>query len=324
MSIINEMLNNLARQRKRLTPTQQILNDLNPIHIRAWSYQKMILLSLVFVLFFLSIIYASLDHKTSSNHSKKINNPTNAIPLPAPNQTPVTETPTVKNQPSYVLPVNIPDTAPILEAENTSAPANVHTATLRPFTLEETARVELEKAVKLGEGDQTRDAIDILENLLEKFPKFQEARQELVRDLMILDEMSVAESILTEGLQYTPNYSPFIELRAQISLKQNNPRKALKILLTSPPKLKENPEYHAMIAAVYEKLEEPTRAMNIYRQLIQLQPENALWWFGLAVTLEEMGQPNAAAQAYKTSLSSGDLNPELQAYATTKINTISG
>jgi MSHA biogenesis protein MshN len=76
------------------------------------------------------------------------------------------------------------------------------------------------------------------------------------------------------------------------------------------------------MAALYQRQGQPALAEKLYSQLLALQPNNATWWMGLGIALENMGNRTLAMEAYLKAGQSGRLNPELKMYAQTRVHDL--
>jgi Flp pilus assembly protein TadD len=150
-------------------------------------------------------------------------------------------------------------------------------------------------------------AISQLDALLKIEPDDSNARVSLAALLLDRGDPLKANLVVDEGLVFNPDYVPYIELKARLLTQAGKIKQALTLLHTASPSLTENPEYHAFIAALYERMNKDQLAIRIYRQLLSLNPENGNWWFGLGVSLEKIGQKKSALNAYSKALTAGHL-----------------
>lgn len=139
---------------------------------------------------------------------------------------------------------------------------------------------------------ENQKAITLLLNLIEKYPNFQPARDSLVE--------IQAHSLVTKG-----------KLHEALTLLQND----------APP-LADNPDYHAFIAALYQREGQAMTSAKLYEQLITLNQNKAVWWIGLGMALESLGKQSEATHSYIKALSLADLTPELRSYIATRIPNV--
>ncbi len=165
-------------------------------------------------------------------------------------------------------------------------------------------------------------AILRLNALLKTDPSYKDARTSLVALYLNNGEQREAEKMINEGMQLSSNYAPFIELKARILDLKGKTQQALDLLHTISPPINENPDYHALIAALYEQHNDDALAIDTYKQLININPHNGNWWFGLAVSYEKTNQNKAAMTAYKRAMAEGQLNPDSNQYLQTHLQAL--
>lgn len=166
-------------------------------------------------------------------------------------------------------------------------------------------------------------AIDQLNALVSKSPDFMDARVTLAALLIDQGFKSRAKKIIDDGLAINPDYSALIELKARLLTSEGKNNEALSLLLTNAPTLTDNPDYHAFIAALYEKTNNYKFAAAVYKQLLSINSQNGNWWFGLGVALDKSGASKQAMNAYTKAIdSSSHLNPETLAYVQTRLRQL--
>lgn len=181
---------------------------------------------------------------------------------------------------------------------------------------------QYQTALMNAEQGQYQSAIERLTSLLKMDPSFNDARVSLSALLIDQGNPLKARQFLDDGLNRQPEYVPFIELKARILATQGKFKQALTLLQTVSPALDENPEYHAFIAAMYDQTNQFNLAANIYKQLININTNNGSWWFGLAVSLDKLGQTKTALDAYTKAATAGHLNPESLAYLQNRLHRL--
>ena len=102
----------------------------------------------------------------------------------------------------------------------------------------------------------------------------------------------------------------------------NNSSQALALLLAHSPSITEHMDYYAMIAAIYEKLNQPLHAAQIYRDLVSIAPDNGLYWVGLGLSLEKMNKSNEALYAYQRAVKAQHLKPGLASFVESRIRKL--
>lgn len=165
-------------------------------------------------------------------------------------------------------------------------------------------------------------AINMLTGLLESHPNYHAARELLVNLFLEQGSTELARKILQVGLAIDPGYSPFIEIQAQMFIKAGKLDQALELLQSAAPPIEKNPNYHAFIAALYQRQGQSMLAARLYEQLLSIEPNKAIWWMGLGIALESQGEESEAKEAYLHANNASGLSPELRAFVQTRINNI--
>jgi len=191
-----------------------------------------------------------------------------------------------------------------------------------PLSPEETLEQQYEQALALIAQDDMGSAARQLKQIVQDSPRFEPARQSLVVLLMKQQSYVDALQYVNDGLQLTPDSIDLIMLKARLLVLENQFKEALKILNQISPPLADNLNYYALMAYIQQHLGNYLVAANLYHQLLQHDPNNSSWWLGLGIVLEASNRPNAAVQAYQNALSSGNLNPNVQAFVQTKLNQL--
>ena len=75
-----------------------------------------------------------------------------------------------------------------------------------------------------------------------------------------------------------------------------------------------DPEYLALMAAIFQRAGQHADAARAYRQAVTAQPRQGKWWLGMAISLEAVNNPKAAREAYHRAATSG-LDGNLKQYA---------
>ncbi len=78
------------------------------------------------------------------------------------------------------------------------------------------------------------------------------------------------------------------------------------------------------MAALYQQERQYTLAMGTYRQLLEVEPDKAVWWLGLGISLEGGGRSADALVAYRAAETLRGLGAESQAYLGGRIAALEG
>jgi Flp pilus assembly protein TadD len=216
--------------------------------------------------------------------------------------------------------------APELQMEITYHPLQTgdsNSYSVKKAITESPADQQYQHALALASADRTQDAITLLQGLIIEFPRHDKAREYLAGLLLQENNSTAAEKLIIEGLQLNPDYPPYIKLEAHLLMERDELKQAIALLEKKPPTIAEYPDYHALLAALYQRTNQTAQAANLYRQLLALEPSNAKWWVGLGVALESNNDPSQALDAFVTANNIGGLSPTLKSYLDTQLNTLS-
>lgn len=214
----------------------------------------------------------------------------------------------------------VKNTPPLADKTNSVLPVKV----LQPLTAQQQAEQDYRNAMKFVALGNYRQAMLRLKKIIVKQPRYNAAKESLAVLLLRQGSVNQAERILQAARAQSPHYLPFIRLLARVYIKRGKTLKALQILLPNAPSMQQEPEYYAFIAGLYEQSSQPKLAAKLYAQLLQIEPNNGIWWMGFAVSLEQTRQYNRAIIAYQRARNSGMLNPALQVYVDERIATLQG
>lgn len=191
--------------------------------------------------------------------------------------------------------------------------------TLRPLTDEQRAQLGFQRAVKLLGNGKTAAAQVTLEEALAISPGHVQARETLAAVLLNSGRVSEAASRLREGLQIAPGATPLARLYARILVDQGDVSGAVNVLERAGPAVSEDPDYYALLAALYRQEQKHAQAAQVYQQILMQRPGVASWWMGLALSQDAMGEAPAALKAYQRAQRAGGLSGEVLAYVRSRI-----
>lgn len=225
-----------------------------------------------------------------------------------------TTPPTPPSKP--VVPVQTPQMqTPEPPAARPETPAMAATVRSEPSSPERLAMRDYEAGLDALQRNARHTAETRFRDALDRAPALTSARAELARLLIADRRTQEAGELLVAGLALTPEHSGLTQLRARLFVEEGALGDAVALLRASPPRLDENPEHHAMLAAVEQRRGRDEAAVEIYRQLIVLRPEAGQWQMGLAISLERLGARAPAAGAYASALQDPRLPTALRRYA---------
>lgn len=167
-----------------------------------------------------------------------------------------------------------------------------------PFNKRQHAAIEYQQALRaIAEGDVTR-AIASLTDALKHEPQHIIARQLLASILIHRQELAKAQQVLELGTKLLPQEAAFSLMLARVYSEQQQPARGIALLenMNTPALLRNRVD--AMLAALYQRVDRYDDAIVLYRHLLRRDPRQAMWWLGLAMSLEASHRPANALSAY--------------------------
>jgi Flp pilus assembly protein TadD len=194
---------------------------------------------------------------------------------------------------------------------------NIKTPAMQTLVIE-----RFHNAINKAESGNTEEAIEKLSTLLKYYPDYNDARVSLAALYIENGNDLKARKIIDDGLAINPDYLPLIELKARLLTSQGKIKEALMVLQSEQPQISDAPKYYAFLAALYSRENNYQLASNIYRHLVQIDPHEGSWWFGLAVALDNIGNRSDAIYAYTKAATEGRLNSQAHAFLQSRLQVL--
>jgi MSHA biogenesis protein MshN len=150
----------------------------------------------------------------------------------------------------------------------------------------------------LAEQDYATSEV-LLRQALFEFPRHHTARAQLAALLTARQNTDAAERILSQGLQGNGQEVELAKPYAQLLVARGELDPALAVLNTAIAGGRADSETYALRAAVLQRLDHHAAAIQDYRHALKAQPQNAVWWAGLAIAEEHDQQLQSALAAYR-------------------------
>lgn len=111
-----------------------------------------------------------------------------------------------------------------------------------------------------------------------------------------------SKTVIKAGLDHYPNDLVLVTQLASTHLGAHEYNESIKLLEKYTPDFETNPEYYALLAYSYLKVNRTRESVNIYKQLVMFDSTNAPWWIGLAIAYQNKSEPKLALDAYRHAL----------------------
>lgn len=181
-------------------------------------------------------------------------------------------------------------------------------------TAEAIAQRHYREALNLVHSGRVTAAEESLRQALESHAEHVQARLLLATKLVEQRREDEAADILEAGLALAPSDARLARFFARLEVRSGNIARALEVLQGAAPELPGDPEYHAFMAALLQRTGQHAAAVAIYREVLVADPDNGVWWMGLAISLESVERTDEAILAYQRALRAPSLKLELKQY----------
>jgi Flp pilus assembly protein TadD len=205
---------------------------------------------------------------------------------------------------------DVVDATPVPEEQ----PANsVIVRRHEPTAAEKAARAGRDGHAALRLGDWTT-AARLLGELVALEPANDEAREGLAVALASQGRIAESDGVLLDGIAVGAAPARFAKLRARLQAARGDLGAALDSLSIAVPAAANDPEFHALKAALAQQAGHHETAAEIYRVLTALDPANGTWQAGLGMAFDGLGDSDGARAAYAHASAAGELDPALRAH----------
>ena len=113
-------------------------------------------------------------------------------------------------------------------------------------------------------------------------------------------------------------------LLGRAQLQAGDSQGAIATLERDAPPIVREPTYHALLAAAYQQIAQWRESAALYQRLSELRPQQATWQLGLAIALEQLDQPSAAAGHYRLALQGAGLDDSSRRFASERAAALGG
>ena len=224
-------------------------------------------------------------------------------------------------------PPSKPNPKAVKIAELKSAPRSTEqTATvekqMKQFSPQQRAENEFRRATELVQKGRANEALDVYTTALKLDAANNGGRQAMVWLLLERKRNDDAERVLQDGLKININNIEFATLLARLQVERNDLPLAMETLQKALPYAGQQAEYHAFIAAVYQRLNQHNEAITHYQIAVMQMPNSGIWLMGLGVSLHEVQRNEEARSAFKNAIETHTLSAELQAFVEQRLKEL--
>jgi MSHA biogenesis protein MshN len=189
-------------------------------------------------------------------------------------------------------------------------------------TPQDRADAEFRRAFEWLNQGRIAEAMEGFRAVLSIDPAHEQARQTMIALLLEAKRVNDAAALLQEGLALTPGNTVFAMLLARIMVERNDIPGALALLQKHSPAAGGNADYHAFVAALYQRLGRHKEAIGEYQIALGLAPSAGLWWVGMGISSQAAERPKDALDAFNHAKATGNLAPDLVTFVDQRLRQL--
>ncbi|MCP3176607.1 tetratricopeptide repeat protein [Desulfuromonas sp. KJ2020] len=230
---------------------------------------------------------------------------------------------TVSSLSESVEPPQLPVAAPPSPKTPAASEPAALVKTPRPLSPEEQARVRFAEGEAALKDGRLPEAEQAWRQALRLDPAQHESREKLAALLAGAGRRVEAEKVYAAGLESDPAHSPFRRGYARLLAEREELSTAREVLRQGPvPTVAADPDFHALYAALSQRLGDYAAAAATYSLLLQHDPASGVSWLGLGLALESDGRAPEAVEAYRQAIASGSLQTDLLSYVRGRLDML--
>ncbi|VAX07871.1 hypothetical protein MNBD_GAMMA25-1131 [hydrothermal vent metagenome] len=192
----------------------------------------------------------------------------------------------------------------------------------RQLTRKQRAEQAFHKAYAILKQGDVSHSEDLFRELLRQHPRYIRSREMLAGIYIKAGRYVEAAELLEQGVNINPQHSMFRKLYARVLLEQDGLDKAVRVLEQKLPPIAQHVDYYALLAALYQRQGRHKNAVALYQNMLKENAMVGIWWIGLGISQEKLGESVAARQAYEKARASGTLAVEMIQYADNRLTAL--
>lgn len=222
---------------------------------------------------------------------------------PAPLQVAIAA-PTARSKPAVSTPKTALD-APHAASKNEPR-IELRTAARSPL---ERAEAQYQRGVTAHQAGQINDSATAFTAALREDPRHVGARVAQAGLLIGQSRTDEAMALLQEGIALAPAQPQLALMMARMQAERQDWVAAANTLKAASAHAgtttSEGAEFHGLYAAILQRAGRHSDAVEKYGVALRLAPGRSVWWMGLAISLEEIGQADTARAAFQRAKTIG-------------------
>lgn len=193
---------------------------------------------------------------------------------------------------------------------------------VRQPTPRDLAESEFRRATALLHQSRMAEAQEGFQAAINAYPGHHGARQGLVGVLLDARQYGDAERVLQEGLVLAPGQSGFVMTLARLQVDRGDGAQATATLRKGLEHAQGGPDYLAFLAALLQRQGRHDEAIEQFQAALRMRPAAGVWWLGFGISLQALNRGVEAQEAYARARASGNLSPELMAFADQRLKQL--
>lgn len=162
----------------------------------------------------------------------------------------------------------------------------------------------------------------LFQQALAQYPQHIKSREMLAGIYIKAGRYVEASELLKQGVALNGGHSMFRKLYARVLLEQNALDSAVAILERRLPQMNEDIDYYALLAALYQRQGRHENAVALYQNMLRQNPMVGIWWIGMGISREKLGDSQAARAAYEKARASGTLAAPMVQYTDNRLTAL--
>ena len=207
-----------------------------------------------------------------------------------------------------------------------SNPVTALDVPIKQVNIQQRAENEFRRANELLSQGRNSQAAEVFAQIVASDPLHDAARQALVALHLRARNTAEAERVMVERQALAPKSTVFAMMLARLQAERGDNELALETLRASPPAAGSNggsnAAYHASMAALLARQGQHAAAVTQYQTALRAAPNSGVWWMGLGLSLQAVGQIPEAQEALRRARAAEGLSPELAAFVDQRLKQL--
>ncbi|MDA0687416.1 MAG: tetratricopeptide repeat protein [Proteobacteria bacterium] len=177
---------------------------------------------------------------------------------------------------------------------------------------EERDVLAVQEALRLIADNNSTAAYSVLEKQVIDNRYAHQSRETYAKLLLNEGNLLGAMQLVESGLALSANHAGFKKIKARLLIAQGRLTEAVALLITRAPEMSKDLEYHDILATAQLASRDYEGAVISYTGLVQQDQSQGKWWYGFAASQDQLGNSEAAKQAYSRAVRMPNLSANLR------------